>query len=86
MQFNYRLMHIWSALKHLISFKMVKCHFFGGQSRDESFQNVNCFYMTKTTDISIKKSCYIVKIIYVFPNFAKCSLNAYRQYYIVKND
>lgn len=42
--------------------------------------------MTKTTDISIKKSCYIVKIIYVFPNFAKCSLNAYRQYYIVKND
>lgn len=58
----------------------------GGQSRDESFQNVNCFYMTKTTDISIKKSCYIVKIIYVFPNFAKCSLNAYRQYYIVKND
>lgn len=54
-------MHILSALKHLISFKMIKCHFFGGQSRDESFQNVNCFYMTQTTVISIKKSCYIVK-------------------------
>lgn len=81
MQFNYRLMHIWSALKHLISFKMIKCHFLGGQSRDESFQNVNCFYMTKTTD-SIKKSCYIVKSF----TCILTSLNAYRQYYIVKND
>lgn len=58
MQFNYRLMHIWSALKHLISFEMIKCHFLGGQSRDESFQNFKTVFKTV---ISIKKSCYIEK-------------------------